>query len=92
MPLRWQGKGVEEHAVNQRGEIIVRVDPRYFRPAEVSALLGNPEKARRELGWKSHTTFRELVTEMVTEDLKLAKRDLLVQQHGYDTMAGFHEH
>lgn len=92
MPLRWQGKGVEEHAVNQRGEIIVRVDPRYFRPAEVGALLGNPEKARRELGWKSRTTFRELVTEMVTEDLKLAKRDLLVQQHGYDTVAGFHEH
>ena len=92
MPLRWQGKGVEEHAVNQRGEIIVRVDPRYFRPAEVGALLGNPEKARRELGWKSRTTFRELVTEMVTEDLKLARRDLLVQQHGYDTVAGFHEH
>jgi GDPmannose 4,6-dehydratase len=92
MPLRWQGKGVEEHAVNQHGEIIVRVDPRYFRPAEVETLLGNPEKARRELGWKSRTTFKELVTEMVTEDLKLARRDLLVQQHGYHTVAGFHEH
>ena len=92
MTLHWQGTGVDEHAVNDRGEIVVRVDPRYFRPAEVEALLGNPEKARRELGWTSRTTFRELVTEMVTEDLKLAKRDLLVQQHGYEAAAGFHEH
>jgi GDPmannose 4,6-dehydratase len=44
------------------------------------------------LGWSARTTFRELVTEMVTEDLKLAKRDLLVQQHGYEAAAGFHEH
>jgi GDPmannose 4,6-dehydratase len=70
----------------------VRVDPRYFRPAEVETLLGNPEKARRELGWEPRTTFRELVTEMVTEDLKLARRDLLVHKHGYETVAGFHEH
>jgi GDPmannose 4,6-dehydratase len=91
MPLRWEGIGVDEHAVNERGETIVRVDPRYFRPAEVETLLGNPEKARRELGWTPHTTFRELVAEMVAEDLKLARRDLLVQQRGYETAAGFHE-
>ena len=92
MPLQWQGTGVDEHAVNDRGQIVVRVDPRYFRPSEVETLLGNPEKARRELGWKSRTSFRELVTEMVTEDLKLANRDLLVQQSGYETAVGFHEH
>jgi GDPmannose 4,6-dehydratase len=92
MTLRWEGTGVEEHAVDERGEIVVRVDPRYFRPAEVETLLGNAEKARRELGWRSRTTFRELVTEMVSEDLKLAKRDLLVQQHGYEAATGFHEH
>jgi GDPmannose 4,6-dehydratase len=92
MPLRWEGKGVEEHAVDQRGEIIVRVDPRYFRPAEVETLLGNPAKAKRELGWTPRTTFRELVTEMVSEDLKLAKRDFLVQKQGYEVAAGFHEH
>ena len=80
MTLRWQGQGVEEHAVDERGAIVVRVDPRYFRPAEVATLLGNPEKARRELGWTPRTTFRQLVTEMVTEDLKLAKRDLMVQK------------
>ena len=91
MPLTWHGKGVEEHAVNERGETIVRVDPRYFRPSEVETLLGNPEKARRELGWKPRTTFQELVAEMVTEDLKLARRDLLVQKHGYEQAAGFHD-
>jgi GDPmannose 4,6-dehydratase len=90
--LRWQGKGVEEHAIDERGEIIVRVDPRYFRPAEVETLLGSPEKAKRELGWTPRTTFRELITEMVAEDLKLAKRDLLVQKHGYEAAAGFHAH
>jgi GDPmannose 4,6-dehydratase len=92
MTLRWEGTGVEEHAVDERGAIVVRVDPRYFRPSEVASLLGNPEKARRELGWTSRTTFRQLVTEMVTEDLKLAKRDLMVQKNGYETAAGFHEH
>ncbi len=91
MKLRWKGKGVEEHAIDERGEIVVRVDPRYFRPAEVEKLLGNPEKARRELGWTARTTFRELVTEMVSEDLKRAKRDLLVQKNGYEAAAGFHE-
>ena len=91
MPLTWHGKGVEEHAVNERGETIVRVDPRYFRPSEVETLLGNPEKARRELGWKPRTTFQELVAEMATEDLKLARRDLLVQKHGYEQAAGFHD-
>jgi GDPmannose 4,6-dehydratase len=90
--LRWEGEGVEECAINEKGETIVRVDPRYFRPSEVETLLGNPEKARRELGWSPRTTFAELVTEMVAEDLKLAKRDLLVQKHGYEVAAGFHEH
>jgi len=92
MNLQWVGSGVEEHAIDERGEVIVRVDPRYFRPSEVETLLGNPEKARRELGWSPRTSFQELVTEMVTEDLKLAKRDLLVQKHGYEAAVGFHEH
>jgi GDPmannose 4,6-dehydratase len=92
MTLRWEGTGVEEHAVDERGEVVVRVDPRYFRPSEVASLLGNPEKARRELGWTPKTTFRQLVTEMVTEDLKLAKRDLMVRRHGFETAVGFQEH
>ena len=92
LSLRWEGKGIEERAVDSRGETLVRVDPRYFRPAEVEALLGNPGKARRELGWTPRTTFKELVVEMTVQDLRLAKRDLLVKQHGYEAAAGFYEH
>jgi GDPmannose 4,6-dehydratase len=91
MPLRWRGCGVDEYAINPNGEVIVRVDPRYYRPTEVETLLGNAEKARRELGWTPRTTFRELVTEMVAEDLKLAQRDLLVRQNGYAAIEAFHE-
>jgi GDPmannose 4,6-dehydratase len=91
MHLEWRGKGVEERAVDECGQTVVCVDSRYFRPSEVATLLGNSEKARCELGWTPRTTFRELVTEMVTEDLKLAKRDLLVRQHGYKEAAGFRE-
>ncbi len=82
---------MDERAVDSRGETVVRVDPRYFRPAEVESLLGNPEKARRELGWAPRTTFRDLVAEMANEDFKQARRDLLVNQHGYEAIAGFHE-
>ncbi|HUV70472.1 MAG TPA: GDP-mannose 4,6-dehydratase [Terracidiphilus sp.] len=92
MKLRWQGTGVDEHALDEQGRTIIRVDPRYFRPSEVETLLGDPAKARRELGWYPRTTFRQLVAEMVAEDLKIAKRNLLVQQHGYEQKPGFHEH
>jgi GDPmannose 4,6-dehydratase len=91
MHLEWRGQGVEEYAVDERGETVVRVDPRYFRPAEVTTLLGNPAKARRELGWTPRTSFKQLVTEMVAGDLELAKRDLLVQQHGFRPAGGFRD-
>jgi GDPmannose 4,6-dehydratase len=92
MHLTWTGKGVDEQAADDDGRVVVRVDPRYFRPAEVETLLGNPAKAKKELGWTPRTSFPELVKEMAAEDLKLAQRDLLVQQHGYEQSAGFHEH
>ena len=66
------------------GQVIVRVDPRYYRPTEVETLLGDPTKARERLGWTPTTTFSELVSEMMREDLKGARRDDLVKQHGYD--------
>lgn len=83
MKLTWQGSGVEEKARDENGKIIIAVDPRYFRPTEVETLLGNPEKAKRELGWTPRTTFDELVREMVESDLKSAQRDALVRQHGF---------
>ena len=69
--LVWQGTGVDEQGVNaETGEILVRIDPRYFRPTEVDLLLGDASKARRVLGWEHHTSFRDLVREMVEADLK----------------------
>jgi GDPmannose 4,6-dehydratase len=81
--LRWMGSGVDQHALDKDGRRVVAVDPRYFRPAEVEALLGDPTKAREKLGWTPRTTFAELVAEMVREDLKSAERDELVKRHGY---------
>ena len=82
--LRWEGEGVDEKAYNAKGEIVVAVDPRYFRPTEVETLLGDPSKAKRELGWTPTTSFDELVREMVDSDLKSAQRDALVLKHGFD--------
>ncbi len=89
--LRWQGQGLEETGIVEQservtlspGDVIVRVDPRYFRPTEVETLLGDPSKARTQLGWVPKVSFRELVTEMVHEDLAAARRDDLIKRHGY---------
>ena len=99
MEIEWRGRGVEEKGywINRPASLtphsspltpssspIVAVDPRYFRPSEVETLLGDPTKAREKLGWTPKTTFAELVSEMVREDLKSAKRDELVKNHGFD--------
>ena len=71
--ISWQGSGKDEVGVDGNGRIIVKVDPRYFRPTEVDLLLGDASKAQRELGWKAETTFTELVAEMVQSDLELLR-------------------
>jgi len=84
--IRWEGKGVDEKGYDEaNGNCIVAVDPRYFRPTEVETLLGDPSKAKEKLGWTPKTTFKELVSEMVREDLKAAERDELIKKHGYKT-------
>lgn len=88
--IRWEGTGVEEKGYDAAGNCIVKVDPRYFRPTEVETLLGDPTKARLKLGWTPKITFEELVTEMVREDLKSAKRDALIKKHGFKAL-DFHE-
>ena len=85
LKLLWSGTGVEEKAVDEHGQLIVSVDPRYFRPTEVETLLGDATKAREKLGWSPKTSFDELVREMVESDLSAAQRDSLVQAHGYAT-------
>lgn len=81
--MRWEGEGLEERGYDAQGRCVVRVDSRYFRPAEVDTLLGDAAKARKILDWSPMTTFDELVREMVQEDLKAAQRDQLVKKHGF---------
>jgi GDPmannose 4,6-dehydratase len=98
MTLSWEREGVDEIGVVAAvgagrgtgvavGQTIVRVDPRYFRPTEVDTLLGDATKARDKLGWRSRTTFSELVAEMVAEDYRSAQRDHLVSTNGYRVLA-----
>ena len=75
-PIQWEGKGLDE--IGRRrdtGQIVVKIDPRYFRPAEVNSLLGNSSKAAKDLGWQPQTTLEELIKEMITEDLLLARKE-----------------
>ncbi len=89
--ISWKGEGVKEKGYNREtGKVVVEVDRRYFRPTEVETLLGDASKAKKELGWSPKVGFRELVAEMVTEDLKEAERDQLCKREGYRVMK-YHE-
>ena len=90
MQITWKGSGAEEKGYDSSGNLIVAVDPRYYRPTEVETLLGDASKAHQELGWSPRIKFKELVREMVEEDLKTAERDALVKKHGYSVF-NFHE-
>jgi len=78
--ISWVGEGVDERGVDEDGRCIIRIDPRYYRPTEVQTLLGDSTKAREKLGWVPKISFDELVTEMVQEDLKLAKREKMLPE------------
>ena len=93
--LQFEGEGVDEQAIVVHiegdnapalkvGDVIVKVDPRYFRPAEVETLLGDPSKAKQKLGWVPEITVQEMCAEMVREDLKVAQRHALLKEHGHD--------
>ena len=82
--VQWRGSGIDETGVDEdSGRVIVRVDPRYFRPTEVETLVGDASKARSKLGWKPEVSFPELVAEMVATDVALAQRDQLVTRDGH---------
>ena len=87
--LCWSGEGVSEIGTDSRGKVIVRVDPRYFRPTEVETLLGDASKARVNLGWSPKTSFQVLVGEMARVDLELAEKDNLIKRHGYDVFRSY---
>tara|TARA_R110000868_G_scaffold101630_1_gene279665 strand:- start:13558 stop:14676 length:1119 start_codon:yes stop_codon:yes gene_type:complete len=95
LTVEFSGKGVDEIATVTAvegdlapavrvGQVIMRVDPRYFRPAEVETLLGNPAKAKKKLGWVPEITAQEMCAEMVSEDLKVAQRHALLKAHGLE--------
>jgi len=83
MPIEWHGSGIDEYGCDENGNVVVRVDSRYFRPTEVETLLGDATKAKEQLGWAPQISFEELVSEMAESDLRLAERDALVQKEGY---------
>ena len=91
MEIRWEGEGVDEKAIDTSSDnVIVAVDPRFFRPTEVETLLGDPSKAKEKLGWVPKITFEEMVKEMVVTDLNDAEKDLLCRTEGYSTF-NYHE-
>ena len=82
--IRWEGKGVDEKGYDvESGNLIIAVDPRYFRPTEVDNLLGDPTKAKEKLGWEPSTSLEELINEMMENDITLAKRDFLLKKSGF---------
>lgn len=89
--LKFEGKGVDEKGIDiKTGDVLVEVDPRYFRPAEVDQLLGDPSKAEKAFGWKPKTTVEELVNMMVDSDLDIAKQDSDMSKLGYE-VKNYHE-
>ena len=83
--LGWQGSGVDEQGVDtSTGRVLVKVDPRYFRPTEVDLLIGNPSKAREKLGWTHKTGFKDLVAEMVEADFKTVAEEAEYRNHGHE--------
>ena len=96
--LRFDGEGVEEVGIVESisgdkapalspGAVVLRIDPKYFRPAEVETLLGSPAKAKEKLGWEPQITAREMCAEMVASDLKTAERTRLLVDHGFEAFA-----
>ncbi|EHA62393.1 GDP-mannose 4,6-dehydratase [Synechococcus sp. WH 8016] len=84
--IEWEGKGLEEIGKRNSGEVVVRIDPRYFRPAEVETLLGDPTKAKEKLGWTPTTTLEELVAEMVATDQEEAKKEAYLKLKGFNVV------
>ena len=93
--IKFSGSGVEEKAVVisiegdhapalKAGDVLVQIDPRYFRPTEVETLLGDPSNAKNKLGWVPEISVQEMCVEMIDEDLKVAKRSVLLKSHGHE--------
>lgn len=85
--IEWKGKAADEKGINKaNGEVIIEIDPRYFRPTEVDLLIGDASKANKKLGWKPKHTIEELVKEMVASDVKLFEKDKYLLEGGHEIM------
>ena len=88
--IRWEGEGPDEKGLKKEtGQIIIAVDPSYYRPTEVSELLGDASKAREKLGWEPVTSFEELIAEMVEADMEEAQKDYMCLKEGFQTFDHF---
>jgi len=88
--IEWQSQGVDEKGIDKKtNKVIIEVDPKYFRPAEVESLLGDSTKAREKLGWNPKISFEELVKEMVTADLKEAEKEVQLKNGGFKVKNNF---
>ena len=82
--MEWDGEGLEEVGRrNDNGNVVVRIDPRYFRPAEVETLLGDPSQAREKLGWTPSTSLEEMVQEMINHDREEARKEAYLKREGF---------
>jgi len=88
--IRWEGEGIDEKGIEEKtGQIIVAVDPGYYRPTEVNELLGDAGKAREKLGWVPGTSFEEMIAEMIEADMEEAQKDYLCLTEGFQTFNRF---
>ena len=87
-PMKWEGEGIDEMGYRgDNGEVVIRIDPRYFRPAEVATLLGDAQKAHKKLGWKPITSLEQIVAEMVAIDKEEAAKESLLSSQGFSIMS-----
>ena len=85
--MKWEGSGLNEVGYRlDNGDKVVQIDPRYFRPAEVETLLGDPNNAHKKLGWKPTTTLEELVSEMIEQDREDARKEAYLRQEGFNVV------
>lgn len=88
--IEWKVGGVDEKGYDKKlGNLLVQVDARYFRPAEVDLLLGNPAKAEKKLGWSREYSIAQMVAEMVKSDIDIMKKEEILKKHGYEIMAQY---
>ena len=88
--IEWRGEWVDEKWYDTKtGKCLIEVDARYFRPAEVDLLLGNPAKAEKELWWTREYTIAEMVAEMVQSDIEIFRKEEILKKHGYEILAQY---